>query len=133
MPVYSIDDITVFVDGVELEGLAADTGVTPKDKDNIKPIQDWAGITRDWAKMNNRDAEGTIALLASSNSNKLLLQLAETKRPVQVVFASKKPEVTSWKKISIDECFFFYPEVKPDKEENILKYDFVGTGFKIEY
>ena len=132
MPVYSIDDITVFVDGVELEGLAADTGVTPKDKDNIKPIQDWAGINEGLAKMNNRDTEGTIALLASSNSNKLLLRLAETKRPFRSSSLRRNQKLRVGRRSPLT-SFFFYPEVKPDKEENILKYDFIGTGFKIEY
>ena len=131
--VYDIKDITVFVDGVELEGLAADTGFTPKDKDNIKPIEDWSGETVDVARLHNKDAEGTIALLGSSKHNRLLLELAEAKRPVQVVFVAKNNEVIPWKKATIDKCFFFYPEVKPEKESNIYKYDFYGVGCHIEY
>ncbi|AGK61503.1 hypothetical protein Asulf_01525 [Archaeoglobus sulfaticallidus PM70-1] len=45
---YSTDDIKVFVDGVELNGLK-DLSITLKDKDNLKPIKDWADRTKGWA------------------------------------------------------------------------------------
>ncbi len=133
MPEYNLDDVSVFVDGVEIVGLADDTGITPKDdKDNIKPIKDWSGRTRAWARLNGTDCEGSICVLGNSESVSYLLQLASSKKPVQVVFTSKNPEATGWSKISADECRFFFPEVKPDKEKNVLKFDFVGTNFQIE-
>lgn len=130
---YNLKDISVFVDGAEIEQLAPDTGITPKDdKDNVKPVKDWTGATKLWARLNGTDCEGTIAVLGSSKSVPHLIQLATSKKPVQVVFASKNPDATGWTKISADECYFFMPEVKPDSESNKLSFDFVGTNFQIE-
>jgi hypothetical protein len=128
---YSIDDIKVFVDGVELDGLK-ELGITPKDKDNVKPIKDWADRTKGWAIKKNTDAEGSITLLMSAEANNFLLEVAESKRPVQVVVVSENVEQTRWSKITIDQCHFFLPEVKPDPEEPKLTWEFIGTNYKKE-
>ncbi len=129
---YRIRDIKVFVDGVELVELA-EMGISPKDEaDNVKPIKDWSGKTIAWALKEGSDAEGSITLHMKSESNSMLMAIASAKRAVQVVITSENTDATQWSKISVDECYFQLPEVKPDPEEPKLEWKFIGTNFRME-
>mgnify|MGYP000017521422 CR=1 FL=1 len=129
---YKVKDIKVFVDGVEIEGLI-EVGISPKgDQDAVKPIKDWSGKTIGYSVKDDTDCEGSITVQASSKNISQLIQLAASKRPVQVVIAAENREAVKFKKITADDCIFFYPEFKPTAEEANAEFKFIGTNFQIE-
>lgn len=125
-----IKDVTIFVDGAEVEGIK-EFGFTPKDE-NVKAVKDWTGKTVAVSITEDYDYEGSITLLASSRNNSQLMAIASAKRAVQVVITSKDPKVVGFKSITMDQTYFFFPEVKPSAEEPKIEWKFWGTGFKME-
>ncbi|RLI81346.1 hypothetical protein DRP04_06395 [Archaeoglobales archaeon] len=129
---YKVKDIKVFVDGVEVTGLK-EVAITPKgDQDAVKPIKDWTGKTVGYSIKDDTDAEGHITVLASSPSVPHLLNLASSKKPVQVVIVAENKDAVNFSKITADDCIFSYPESKPESEEYSLEFKFIGTNFQIE-
>lgn len=129
---YSIDDIKVFVDGVEIVDLV-EIGITPKgNQDSVSPIKDWAGKTIGYSVKKDTDCEGSITVRASSASVAHMLSLASSKKQVQVVIAAENTEAVKFKKIIANDCIFFYPEFKPTADEANAEFKFVGIDFKIE-
>ncbi|MEM2726659.1 MAG: hypothetical protein QXV61_00170 [Archaeoglobaceae archaeon] len=126
-----IKDVAIFVDGAELEGVK-ELSFSPKDSDNVKGIQDWTGKTVAISIKENYDFEGSITLLSSSKNNSQLMSIASAKKAVQIVISSKDPKVTGFKSISMDQAYFFFPEVKPSADEPQLEWKFWGTGYKME-
>lgn len=126
-----IKDVSVFIDGVEVEGVK-ELAFTPKDADNIKGIQDWSGKTVAVSIKENYDFEGTITLLSSSKNNSQLMRIASAKKAVQVVITSKDAKTTGFSSISMDQTYFFFPEVKPSADEPELEWKFWGTGYKMD-
>jgi len=129
---YSVKDVTVFIDGVEVEDIAELT-ITPKGEDNVTPVKDWSNRTIGWNVKDDTDAEGTIGLKAQSKTNQLLMDIVKAKRGVQVVVKSNNKEATGFSKMSIDDCHFSWPEFKPEAEEPTWSWKFIGTNFDIEY
>jgi len=125
-----IKDVTVFIDGAEVEGIK-EFAFTPKDE-NVKPVKDWTGKTVAISITEDYDYEGTITLLSSSKNNAQLMAIASAKRAVQVVITPKDPAVVGFKSITMDQTYFFFPEVKPSAEEPQIEWKFWGTGFKME-
>ncbi len=125
-----IKDVTVFIDGSEVEGIK-EIGFTPKDE-NVKAVKDWTGKTVAVSITEDYDYEGSITLLASSKNNSQLMAIASAKKAVQVVITPKDPNVTGFKSVTMDQTYFFFPEVKPSAEEPQLEWKFWGTGFKME-
>jgi len=125
-----IKDVTVFIDGAEVEGIK-EFAFTPKDE-NVKPVKDWTGKTVAISITEDYDYEGTITLLSSSKNNAQLMAIASAKRAVQVVITPKDPIVVGFKSITMDQTYFFFPEVKPSAEEPQIEWKFWGTGFKME-
>ena len=128
---FRIKDVSVFIDGVEVEGIK-EFAFSPKDSENIKPVKDWTGKTVAVSITEDYDYEGSITLLASSKNNSQLMAIASAKRAVQVVITPKDPNVVGFKSITMDQTYFFFPEVKPEAEEPKLEWKFWGTGFKME-
>ncbi|AIY89890.1 hypothetical protein [Geoglobus acetivorans] len=129
---YSIKDIKVFVDGREIEGLI-EIGISPKgDQDAVKPIKDWSGKTIGYSIKDDTDCEGSITIQASSKNVPQLIQLAASKKQVQIVIAAENRDALNFSKITADDCIFFYPEFKPSAEEANAEFRFIGTNFRIE-
>lgn len=129
---YSVKDITVAVDGVEIAGLM-ELGITPKgDQDSVKPIKDWSGKTIGYAVKDDTDCEGSITVQASSESLQYLISLASSKKQVQVVIVAKNKDALNFSKITADDCVFFFPEFKPGAEEANAEFKFIGTNFQME-
>ena len=126
-----IKAIKVFISGEEVEGIK-EFAFTPKDSENIKPIKNWTKKTVAVSITEDYDYEGELALLTSSKTNARLLEIAQTKTAVQIVVTAEDPNVVGFKTVTMDQTYFFHPEVKPDAEGLQLVWKFWGTGYKME-
>jgi hypothetical protein len=128
---YEVEKIHVFVEGKEIDKLS-EFKITPKgDQDSVKPIKDWSGKTIAYAKKADTDCEGSIKVASNSESIPFLIELANSKRPVQVVMVAET-EGSKVQKITADNCVFFYPDASPEGEKMELEFKFIGTDFKME-
>lgn len=130
---YKIEDIKIFVDGVEIESPQEGSGITPEEDDKVSHIKDWTKKSVAKAKTLQNDGNGSIVLVPTSASNGFLGGLAKSLKNVTVVFASENPDATVWKKISLDNCTFQNPEVKPTAEGEALDWKFKGYNFDIDW
>jgi len=131
MVFYEAEKLHVSVDGVEISDFL-EFRITPKgDQDSVKPIKDWTGKTTAYAKKSDTDCEGSIKVNAHSESVTFLMQLAASKKQVQVVMVAET-EGAKITKISADNCVFFYPEASPETESFALEFKFIGTDFQME-
>ena len=128
---YEPEKLHVYVDGVEIVDLV-EFKITPKgDQDSVKPIKNLYRKTTAYAKNADTDCEGSIKVNAHSESVPFLVQLASSKKQVQVVcvFETEGSKLT---KITADNCVFFYPDASPEGEKMELEFKFIGTDFKME-
>lgn len=128
---YRIKDLHVFVDGMELENIAPDCSIGPKDEaDRVRPVKDITERTVAVAITENTDGEGTIKLVQSSPSDDILRGFRDAKKPVQVTFTYDDSAATRWSKISLDDCYFQEGVTTPSAEGAVQEWSFWGRNYK---
>ena len=127
---YRIKDLHIFVDGAEMENIAPDCSIGPKDEgDKVRPVKDIAERTVAVAITENNDGEGAIKLVQSSPSNDTLRGFRDAKKAVQVVFQYDDSDATQWSKITLDECYFQEGVTTPSAEGAVQEWAFWGRNY----
>lgn len=128
---YRIKDLHIFVDGNELEGIAPDCSIGPKDEgDRVKPVKDITERTVAVAINENTDGEGIIKLIQSSASNSVLRGFRDGKKAVQVTFTYDDSAASGWSKITLDDCYLGKGVTTPSAEGEIKEWTFWGRNYK---
>lgn len=128
---YDVKKIKLYVDGVEITQLAegGETGISPSDDQMDNIIQAIDGEVG-WERSPVTQAEGTIEVLKSSPQVKYLIEIAATKREVEIVFKSEDPEATGFKEIKLAHAKIGFPEYKLTRGMETFAFPFRGYGFE---
>lgn len=117
--IYDIKNWSVYVDGVEMVDVGDGIGITPKREAKlIESLTGEVGFSMDPTTA----ADVTISLLATSESNTKMRQIANSQKPVSVSIRSSDPDSTGVEEISVDYAIFQHAEKKMEKEAPTYEY-----------
>lgn len=124
--IYDINTVKIFVDGVEMMDVGSGIGITPTRESSV--IESLYGETG-FSINPSTACDVTINLLATSESNTKMRELAASQKIVSVSIKSEDSDATGFEEISADYIIFKYAEKKPDMEAPTYEYSGKGYGY----
>lgn len=124
--IYDIREISVYIDGVLQVDIGDGFGITPKREAKVvMALQGEVGFSLD----PSTGADITHSLLATSESNAQMRNLAASQKVVSVRVVSNDPDSTGFEEISVDYAIFKFAEKTLEAEAPTYEYTGIGYGY----